>query len=215
MKCGDYSCHRQATQVPAGAIIREPYNAGNLTAEDIEYDRRQQAVRLIKCNRHVGAAKRTTYGGVKDWEPIEMRPDIYALATAHYEWVKAEEDKAATKRRAEARQKGEARYSEEWAGWGEDKYVVANQTDEYPRENAGVRNLTVRAEGANPSIWNEWNITTEQSTRFDDLPMPVYVRVNRTGTMTPNEARALARALNLMADRVDAANSLIRQNAEA
>ena len=210
LKCGEWQCSRTATQVPTGFVVLELVR-NTLTDEEREEDRCMQAARALRCNVHVGAEKRRTYGGNKDWTPIAERADLRLLAEGHYRRVAEADQKVWAERQAEQRRKAEARFAEEWKDWGKDEYTIQNDSSEYPRENAGVKNLRVSGDG---SLFSGWDVATEQGTRFDDLPLPVYVRINRTGSMSPNEARALAKALNIMADRVDAANALIMQNNE-
>lgn len=208
LKCGEYSCDREGKQVPVGLVIGEYENYGE---PDREHARNEQAARALRCNVHVGAIKRSTWQR-QTYEPIENRADVRLLAEGHYARLAALRAAERAKNDADNRKRAEERAAEEWAGWGEDQYTVENDTSEYRREHAGVRNVRVTPAGSEKTRgWDTWEVCTEQSTRYDDLPLPVYVRINRTGSLSPNEARALAKALTIMADRVDAANALIKQ----
>lgn len=212
LKCGDYGCRREGTQVPTGLVIGE-YEG--FTPAEVEEARCEQAARALRCNVHVGAMKRQKWGTPQAYEPVANRADVRLLAEGHYARLAALKAAERAKNDAENRLNAERRFKEEWTGWGKDEYTVQNDQSEYRSEHAGVRNLRVSPAGSEKSRgWDTWEVTTEQTTRYEDLPHPVYVRINRTGSMSPNEARALAKALNLMAERVDAANALVMQNVE-
>ena len=211
LKCGEYSCSREGTQVPVGLTIGE-YE--NYEEDERERARQEQAARALRCNVHVGAIKRSTWMR-QEYEPIANRADVRLLAEGRYKYLADARAADAAKAEATRRENAERRFAEEWANWGKDEYTIANDTSEYRSENAGVRNLRVApAKNVQARGWDTWEVSTEQSTRYADLPHPVYVRINRTGSMSPNEARALAKALTIMAERVEAANALVMQNVE-
>lgn len=211
LKCGEYSCNREGTQVPTGLVIGE---FEHYDEADREQSRQEQAARAIRCNVHVGAIKRSTYMR-QEYEPIANRADVRLLAEARYKYLSDARAADAAKAEATRRENAERRFAEEWANWGKDEYTVQNDNSEYRTEHAGVRNLRVApANNTQARGWDTWEVSTEQSTRYTDLPHPVYVRINRTGSMSPNEARALAKALTIMAERVEAANALVKQNVE-
>lgn len=214
LKCGEYSCNREGTQVPAGLVIAE-YDGEGYSDSDREEARQEQAARALRCNVHVGAEKRRKWGTPVTYEPIANRADVRLLAEGRYKYLAELAAADREKRSNEQRKNAEARFAEEWKGWGKDEYIVQNDQSEYRSEHAGVRNLRVSpANNPNTRSWDSWEVCTEQSTRYEDLPHPVYVRLTKTGSMSPNEARALAKALTIMAERVEAANALVMQNVE-
>lgn len=211
LKCGEYSCNREGKQVPVGLTIGE-YE--NYDEADREPARQEQAARAIRCNVHVGAIKRSTWMR-QEYEPIANRADVRLLAEGRYKYLADARAADLAKAEVTRRENAERRYAEEWKDWGKDEYTIQNDGSEYRTENAGVRNLLVSPAGNTQARgWSTWEIATDQSTRYEDLPHPVYVRITRTGSMSPNEARALAKALTVMAERVEAANALIMQNVE-
>jgi len=207
LKCGDYGCSRDGTQVPVGLVIKEFDDYPGTTPAEREEARREQAYRALRCNIHVGAAKRSSWRR-EEYEPLANRADVRALAEARtLELLKA---KAVADNRAmvERQRKAVERYNEEWADYlrNRDFEVVEVKEDKYWGNDEWFKVQPV--DGGRG--WSDtYEVKCEASARADNLPSPRQVRVTSTGSFTPKQARAIAKALIMMANRVENENLMI------
>lgn len=194
IKCGDWSCSREATQ-----LARPTYRKGEPDAGD------------LRCNVHVGAIKRsmaTAYGTQYSIWPLGDWPSITALAAKQ-----AEEDEARKRRnvelrrqevelrRQEARADAVARTVKDWEDYDSEPTYRVGVSAEWDAQR-GVPALGIFIGDDKPNQ----QVRAVSVSRYDDLPSPLLISLSSMRSMTPAEARALAKALIIIAGNVEAAN---------
>jgi hypothetical protein len=206
IKCGNWSCTRDGSQVPVGLVIGEFPEAENDTER--EECRQEQARRAIRCNICVGGEKRRQWGSPAKYEPLANRADVRLLAQAQMVTNAKAQAEAAKKNADDRRVKSVEAYNREWQDYLSNReFTVQEHTEDHYSYTERLFKV-VPVDGGNR--WSDnYEVKCEASARYDDLPDPRLVRVTSTGSFTPKQARAIAKALIMMANRVENENLMI------
>lgn len=198
IKCGNWSCTRDGAQVPVGLTI----------PESDEDERQEVARRAIRCNICVGGEKRRQWGRPQEYEPLSNRADVRLLAQAQMV-ANAKEQAAAAKKNADDRRvKSVEVYNETWKDYlSERDFTVQEHTEDHYSYTERLYKVVPVDGGCR---WSDtYEVKCEASGRYDDLPKPRMVRLTSTGSFTPKQARAIAKALIMMANRVENENMML------
>ena len=180
-------------------VIRQHYNDPAPTDMDAD-----TLMNRARCSFHRKVEERRSYGSVPYFSvTVDMVEKVNAELTRR----RAEAAEARKVQDAENKRLHGERVAREWA----------NLTAEGPT-TYGIESKVEVSEWANRTDYEyavarrdngrtDWSIIVRDVSRYDDIPEPVSIEVHRTGSLTPEEARALAIALTTAAMRADQLNS--------
>ena len=192
LECGEYRCTRVATQVDPGFVGSSyPFSGAGTPVEKF--------ARGLRCNIHVGANKRSRWVTPVDYVPVSGFPrEVAGVLADRLE----RRNKQNADRDAQQRENAliyAARFAREWVERTEEPpYTVERGTYHSSYEGFYADGYRVFQDSKNADSWYTVQVKVEQ--RKNE---PATVGVTSTGSWSPEQARAIARALMLAANLAD------------
>lgn len=195
LECGEgWGCNRQATDLKS-----------DWDQSWMQKDEAGKYKSGLVCGIHRGAAKRSakrTRWSAARPEPtfidVNTRPDLVTIILAERKANHEAEVARGNERRRIAALEAEARFAEGWVERSTEPEYIISKGSERQSYRDNFREGYIVSPNGNTSSWDSIGVDVEQDERN---PANVYIRSN--GRMSPNKARALAKALILAANMAD------------
>ena len=235
VKCGDWSCEREAAWLPAGTDTFESLRAKfvqvnesrdkkyrtEVTTEDVE----NSLAGALKCNVHKAAALRVKYRTPTTFIPASDRPDVLQAARNKQARDKAHRQEVAAQKAAENRAHHERVTDRYWQELAEEPDYVLQYEEEKRYTSKVTRRWAIYTSDVlakqeedierNYRYRTVANVEVFEDQPYDDIVRPVQLRLSISSHVSAKLAPFIAEALTKGAEMVNAMNErLLAEHAE-